>query len=300
MNIVYLLTNLNKAGGRRFYIGSKVECKLIDIDGIPTIYNVKTSKPYYSSSSCPGMRADLEQGHVLSATVLEVVIGRDNLRERENHYMRLHDAVASGEYYNMSEAFQNTYDHNAIKNVFGETIAEYASSCSSCSKRDNTAVELGFGNFGEMYFAFQDRLDSGEMTKDIAESYGKHRKWVQVSLREFDMDKAKTDLASAKQEEVRDLLTRGASLKKAAELLGIEIPTARVLLGDFSKDLEKQFSVARSRGKSKEEFEIEITQRILAGEEILDISNSTALCRESVLRYFMRCVRRCVTPDMIT
>lgn len=300
MNIVYLLTNLSRLAGRRFYIGSKVECKLLDLDGIPTIYNVKTSKPYYSSSSCPDMKADLKGGDVISATVLEIVQGRESLRERENHYIRLHDAVASGEYYNMSEAFQNSHDHGAIKNVFGETIAEYASNCSSCSKRDNTAAELGFKNFGEMYFTFQDRLDSGEMTKDIAESYGKHRKWVQVSLREFDMNKAKTDLASVKQDEVRDLMTRGASLKKAAELLGIEIPAARVLLGDFSKDLEKKFSVARSRGKSKEEFEIEITRRILAGEEILDICNSTILCRESVLRYFMRCVRRCVTPEMIT
>ena len=46
MNIVYKLTNTNKQSGKRFYIGSKVECNVIDINGIPTVISLKNSKPY--------------------------------------------------------------------------------------------------------------------------------------------------------------------------------------------------------------------------------------------------------------
>ena len=32
MDIIYKLTNINKKHGKRFYIGSKKECQLIDIN----------------------------------------------------------------------------------------------------------------------------------------------------------------------------------------------------------------------------------------------------------------------------
>ena len=41
MNIVYLLTNTSKQSGTRFYIGSKTECSLITLDGVPTIISLK-------------------------------------------------------------------------------------------------------------------------------------------------------------------------------------------------------------------------------------------------------------------
>ena len=291
MNIVYLLTNKNKIEGKRFYVGSKVECKLINLDGVDTIYNVKTDKPYYSSSCCYEFAEDMKAGHVFEASILEIVIGRDNLRAAETEHMRKLNAVESEEFYNMSEAFANTYDHQAIKNQFGETVAEFASRTSQASKRDGTAKSLGYKNFGEMYFALQKRLDNGEGVKEVSESCGKHRKWVQITLSPYDMKKAQKDLETDRSVDIRELMRKGASLKYAANALDIELPAARVMLGDFSKEGERAYSVAAARGKSKEELEIEITKRVLNGEGFIEIGNSMALVRESVLRYFLRCVR---------
>lgn len=299
MNIVYLLTNVSKTSGKRFYVGSKVECKLLDIEGIPTIFNVKTGKPYYSSSTCSEMRADLERGDVLSASVLEVVTDRESLRDRENFHIATLNAVASEEFYNKSGAFKNTHDGKAIANKYGETVGDYASRSSQASKRDGTARALGFSNFGTMYFEIHRRMTAGESNQVISEGYGKHRKWAQVLLRDYDMAKASIELEDDKTEAVRDLVASGASLKRAAEILSIEIPTARVFLGDFDQEGQKTYSVAKSRGLTKEEMEVNVIHRILAGEEIIDICNSTALVRESVLRYFMRGIKRCIKPEMV-
>jgi hypothetical protein len=291
VNIVYLLTNKSKTEGKRFYIGAKVECKLLEINGVPTIFNVKTGKPYYGSSSSFEFKEDFKRGDIFVASILEVT-SREDLFERERYYIDLHNAIESDDYYNMSSALDHSYNHHkTLKNSFGETVAEYAAACSQVSKRDNTAKTLGFRNFGELYFTIQDRLDAGEKVKDISASFGKHRKWVQITLEPYNMQKAREDLFRYSAEKLRALIVEGASLKKAAEILDIELPAARVLLGDFNKELEKSFSVARVRGKSKTEMELEITQRILEGEGFIEIGNSMALCRESVLRYFLRCLR---------
>ena len=293
MNIVYLLTNTSKTEGKRFYVGSKLECKLLEIDGVPTIFNVKTGKPYYGSSSSFEFKEDFKRGDVFVASILEVVRLRKDVYERERHYINAHNAVNSEDYYNMSNAIDHMYNHHkTFKNSYGETVAEYAAACSQVSKRDNTATALGFKNFGEMYFEMQDRLDAGEGVKDISSSYGKHRKWVQITLRPYDMKKAREEVLNTSPESVRTLVLEGCSLKKAASLLGIEVPAARVLLGDFNRAMEKSFSVAKIRGKSKEELEIEITNRVLDGEGFIEIGNSMVLCRESILRYFLRCLRR--------
>lgn len=60
MNIVYMLENLNKKEGRRFYIGSKTECNLEVVDGINRIVSLKTGYPYYGSSQCPTMKDDMK------------------------------------------------------------------------------------------------------------------------------------------------------------------------------------------------------------------------------------------------
>lgn len=291
MNIVYLLTNKNKSEGKRFYVGSKVECKLINLDGVDTIYNIKTDKPYYSSSANHEFAEDMKAGHVFEASILEVVIGREKLRDAETKHIRELNAVESAEFYNMSEAFANTYDHQAVKNQFGETVAEFASRASQSSKRDGTAKELGYKNFGEMYFAMQKRLDDGEGVKEVSLSCGKHRKWIQITLAPYDMAKAKKDLLTDRTIDIRELMRKGASLKYAAASLGLELPAARVMLGDYSKEGERAYSVAAARGKSKNELELEITKRVLDGEGFNEIGNTMALVRESVLRYFLRCLR---------
>ena len=292
MNIIYLLTNKSRPSGRRYYIGSKAECKLLEVDGVPTIYSVSTGKPYMSSSCCPQFKADVQAGHVFAASILKVVGKREELREEEDKFIREADAVSSRDYYNMSGAFANTHDREAVKNCYGETVVEYANRSSQASKRDGTARQEGFSNFGEFYLHLHDRLLSGESTADVATSYGKHRKWVQVTLRHYDMLKARTDLNRHEAgDAIREMMAKGASLKYAADKLQLELPAARVLLGDFDKYMEKSYSVAKVRGKSKAELEVEITNRVLDGEGFVEICNSMALCRESVLRYFLRCLR---------
>lgn len=291
MNIIYKLTNRNRTDGKRFYIGSKTECKLLEIDGVQTIYNMHEKKPYYGSSTSFEFKEDFRAGHVFEAEILEIVTKRENLRDRENFYLKKFNAVESDEYYNLSYAFLLSHSHEAIKNKFGETVAEYANAQSQVSKRDNTAFNLGFKNFGELYFSLYRRLQNGEMTHKISAEYKKHRKWVQITLRPYNMEKAELDLIKTSAEEIRNLLIEGASLKHAAKILDIELPAARVLLGDFNKLTERAFSVAKGRGKSKEELEKEIIMRVLNGEGIHEICNSMSLCRASILRYFFRHLR---------
>lgn len=291
MHIIYKLTNLDKTTGTRLYIGSKQECKLLIIDEIPTIFCVRTKKPYYGSSTNFKFKEDLINGNRFSAEILEIVLDKKEIRERENYYIKLYDAVNSDEYYNLSYAFINTRNPYAVKNCYGETVAEFAASQSQTSKREGTALELGYRNFGEMYFSLYEEIQNGKPVKELCKNLGKHRKWITTVLRPYDMEKAKQDLSSCDEESVRNLILKGASLKKASEILNIEVPAARVLLGDFYKPLEKSFSVAVKKGKSKEELEKEITIRLVNGETIMSICNSMELCRESILRYHFRCLQ---------
>ena len=56
MNIIYMLENLDKKEGRRFYIGSKTECFLEEVDGVNRIVSSKTGKLYYGSTFCHHVR----------------------------------------------------------------------------------------------------------------------------------------------------------------------------------------------------------------------------------------------------
>ena len=291
MNIIYKLTNLNKPTGKRFYIGSKTECKLLELNGVPTIYNVKTQQPYYGSSSCFEFKADMKSGHIFRAEILEVVYDRTTLRDRENHHLQTNNAVESDEFYNLSHAFIHTHNHTAVRNMYGEIVSEYAAACSQVSKRDGTAIGCGYPDFGTMYFDIHERVKNGESVEKLSKSFGKHRKWANNIVKPYNMEKAKEDLHKFTKEQVREFIINGASLKLAADRLGCELPAARVLLGDFNKEFERAFSVALTRGKSKEELEKEITLRVLQGEGFIEIGNSMTLCRESILRYFLRHLR---------
>ena len=51
MNIIYKLTNKSKTDFPNTYIGSKKNCRLEEIDSVPTIVYLSNGKPYYSSST---------------------------------------------------------------------------------------------------------------------------------------------------------------------------------------------------------------------------------------------------------
>ena len=292
MNIVYLLTNIDKKEGKRYYIGSKQECHLRQIDGISTIVSISNGKPYYSSSSSIEMKEEMKAGQRFEATILEQVLDRKNLLEREDYWITHFDAVKSQDYYNMSNARLNCHDQDAVANRYGETVKELAGRNSSWSKRDNTAKELGYSNFGDLCFNIHKRLLSGERIFEISSSFNKHRHFAKTIISKYDMEKATLDLEKDVTRELREYIKNGCSLFYAAELLNIEIPAARCLLGDYDVINSRAFSVARDMGKTKEELEIEITKEILSGAGFTEVANKYGIIYESVKRYFFRCIRR--------
>ena len=60
VNIIYMLENVDKKEGRRFYIGSKQECQIEVVDGLNRIVSCKTGRLYYGSSTCLEMKADMQ------------------------------------------------------------------------------------------------------------------------------------------------------------------------------------------------------------------------------------------------
>lgn len=292
MNIVYLLTNISKESGKRFYIGSKQECHLREINGINTIVSVSNGKPYYSSSSSIEMREEMKRGDVFEASILEQVSDRRNLLEREDYWINKYNAVKSSDYYNMSNAKLNCHDQEAVANKYGETVKELACRNSSWSKRDATARDCGFDNFGDFCFFLHECFQKGEGNAQVSKRFNKHKSFAKRILDNFDMVKALEDKNLDLVSEIREYIKNGCSLYYAAELLGIEIPAARCMLGDFDAVHSRAFSVARDRGKTKHELEIEITQQILDGKGFREVSTEYGIVYESVKRYFFRCIRR--------
>lgn len=297
MFIVYLLTNLDKDTFPNKYIGSKGECKIVELEGIPTIIDNNSGKPYKGSSKNPIMQEEIARGDRFSAKVLHVVRRSDkkDLRRMEDYYLKLYDVANSEEYYNLTDnAVVPTASsiQDRVLNEFGETSKEVAKQNSSMAKRDNRAKFAGFNNYGLLYLYFYEEVQKGRKPIDISLSLGLERHFASRYMREFNMEKAykecteRTDIIDT----VRDLWWRGATLGKIAELTGLEKVTARYFLGDYAYN--KNFGVSRRLKMSKEELEVEITRRILDGDSFHKVCNDLGVCLESVKRYFFRCVRR--------
>lgn len=293
MNIVYLLKNIDKEEFPKKYIGSKSECKVIDVDGIPTIISIKSGKPYLGSSSNPDMKKDLKSGHRFVAEVLEVVDKRDLLREIEEKVLLENDAANNKEFYNMTN---NTFSAvspspDAVGNSFGESIKTIASERSSMAKRDNRAKQSGFDNYGEMYLHIHKRYLAGYSYAKISLDLGQERHFAARYLKTFDMGKCVSEVEEKKHlaEEARSLWWKGATLLKICEILNLEKPTVRFFIGKFAED--KTFGVSKLRNKTKEELELEITKMILDGKDFCDVAKETGIVLESVKRYFFRCIR---------
>lgn len=299
MNIVYLLTNTSKTEGRRFYIGSKTECQITDVEGVPTIIS-RDGKPYYSSSSSYEFKTDIFNGDVISASILEEVVDKSILLQVEDSWIQRYNAVFSDEYYNLSNAKLNCHDNEGVANLYGETVRELAKNNSAASKRDNSAKDLGYTNFGELCFDIWERFSKNNNWQVVSESFGKERHWANVTVKPYDMDKAKEDLTKATSEDVRKMISKKCSLKRAAEVLGIELPAARVLLGDFNKKEQKAFGVALLLGKTQGELEAEITRDIISGVPWLEVTKKHGVNETSAKRYFMRCIRRHLAPEDIS
>lgn len=292
MNIIYRLTNIDKPSGKRYYIGSKVEAGIATIDGLPTIVSLKTGKPYYGSCSGKDMQQDLANGNRFSAEVLEVCADRRDIRRLENWWLRETLAIQSDEYYNDGHAIGLA---QLVVNAFGQLSTAVAKDTSSLSKRDGTARAIGFKHCGEMAVVIANRVAEGATLAALAREYGQERHLFQRMFPGDILQKVLQEDPSEHVEAVRSMYARGASVKFAAEHLGITVYAARTALGDYGAN--KNFAAAVQRGLTPEELEVQVTKKVLAGEGFSAVAKSMGLTETMVGRYFMSCVRKRLKPS---
>lgn len=296
MNIIYLLTNLEREEGRRFYVGSKAECFIENINGIDRIVSAKTGLPYYGSASCPMMKDDMAKGARLEAKILEEVPNKKFLLEVEDKWIVKLNAVDSPEYYNMSYARigGHSYDQYAAYNMYGETILSYGKAVGSLNNRHKTAKRFGHKNMAEFAIWIYKRFQEGYNPRQVAEMIGWERHSPARYIKDYDIAKCLSEYQEDNQEiqqEIRKLIAEGVSAKKIAEIKNLEIPTVVLYIGDYDQVSTKAFLVAQRRGLTKEELEIQVTKRILQGAGFTEVSRELGVNETSVKRYFLRYVR---------
>lgn len=297
MNIIYLLTNLDREDGRRFYVGSKTECFIENINGIDRIVSAKTGLPYYGSSQCPLMKDDMAKGARLSAQILEEVPDKKKILDVENAWIIKLDAVNSSEYYNMAYSCIGGYvakDQHAAYNMYGETILSYGKAISSLNRRHSTAKRFGYTNMAEFCIWIYSQKLLGFTSKQISDMIGWERHAPNRYIEPYDISKCLLEYDESDtdtQFEIRKLIAEGVSAKRIAELKGLEIPTVVLYIGDYDQVYSKGFLVAYRRGQTKEELEKEVTKKILRGQGFAEVSREMGINETSVKRYFLRCVR---------
>lgn len=302
MNIIYLLTNLDKKEGKCYYIGSKQECCIDDIEGVPTIVSLKTSRPYYGSSTCQEMKSDMIKGNRFHAELLESVPDKRNLLERERYHMILRNAVQSDEYYNKTLAHVGKFnvDQHAPYNQYGETILQYGKRQSSYNKRNNNAKKFGFKNMGEFCVWIHMQRLLGYTGAEIASKIGWERHQALRYIRPYNMNKCFLEYNPRDQElisKIRKMVTTNVSFEKVAEMHGLEVPTVSMLVGDYEES--KDYLVAARKGMTKEELEIEITKLVISGIGFSEVAKKMKIDETSTKRYFMRCVIRNLDPKKL-
>lgn len=303
MNIVYLLTNLNKKEGeKRFYIGSKAECRLEVIDNVSVIIDIKTEKPYLGSATCKEMKEDILNFNIFSASILEIVGNKNDILSIENKHILQRNAVYSNEYYNLGEAIIGgfSYDHEAIINFFGEKRKDYNASKSGYSRRTNTAKKYGFEGIYEFSKWIYEESKKHKYFTEIAKILKCERHTPSRFIEFYNMEKCLNETLNPDKEikiKVRDLYVKGASIYKIAELLQLEIPTVDFYMDKFQKHEEKVYRVARRKNLTEKELKNKIMYLFLNGKSIAQVSKELGMNATSTTRYFNETVRELLTPE---
>lgn len=297
MNIIYMLENLDKKEGRRFYIGSKQECLIEVVDGLNRIVSTKTGRLYYGSSTCIEMKSDMEKGCRFDATVLEEVYDKKNLLDAENKWMRHYDAVNSEEFYNKNYATVGVFnvDQTAPYNEFGETILGYGKLMSSLNKKNGTAIRFGFENLGELCVWIHMMRELGATWPQIADEMGWERHQPKRYSDPYDMVKCISEYKPKDEDlrkKVRLLYAKNASVAKIAELEGLEIPTVLLYLGNYVKVNKNTGLVAQRQGLTKDELEVKVAKLVIDGMGFREVSKLLSIDQTSAKRYFFKCIRR--------
>lgn len=300
MNIIYKLTNISKSVGPIYYIGSKTECNLVQINNVPTIVSLKTNKPYYGSSSCNIFNFDFKNGNIFKAEILEIVSDKFQLLAREKYYAELYNIVSDEQYYNLATPLVNGfYASDKIINIFGESLKEFSQNQSNWSKRKTTAEKLGYSYFSDLAFYIHEQ-SSTKSYAEISKSLGLHRHFAKQFIKNFNMPLASSQIINFNNElalEIKLKLTQGLSFKKACQLYNLEEPALEFILKDFNP--KSQFSVALQRGHTANEFEKLVATEILVNDSsFADVALKHSTTRKTIERYFLNYVKkRLVTSD---
>lgn len=290
LHIVYLLENVSKTEKRRFYIGSKCECDLLEVRGIPTIVGRVTGKAYYGSSTSKEMQSDLKAGHTFVASILEEVSTREKLREREGEWLQNLDVAGNDEYYNLSNnPIKAERAFKQIANRLGETYVDVAKSRSSLSKMNSTAVSFGFKDVYDFYKFLALSFQSGMNSKEIADVVGCNRHLAARILRH---GKLKNILNEDPKDYIVDASERymeNISYDGIAEELGITTATAfkAVSLRD-----RFELQVSKKLGLTNDELDDYIAREIVRGSDLAIIAKELDIDYRTVLKYFIRFFRR--------
>lgn len=293
MHVVYLLENLSKKENPRFYIGSKQECDLIELRGIPTLVGKQTRRAYFGSSMNKKMREDLIAGHIFSAYILEQCKRREDVLAREREWLEEVGVVNSEMYYNMSE--RTDYSNclpvppNSIINIFGETAKKIAQSRSSMSKRNGTAKKLGFDDSYELSRHIASQIKAGVSGSAISESLGKHRHFSLVYVRPFDLDNLLEKDPVNFIEQAHDMDIENASYEMIGKTLGIESPTVFKALS-FCQRFELQ--TARKLGMTLDELDLKVARLVLMNYSFVQVAKELGIDHRTAKKFFVRFFKR--------
>lgn len=305
MNIVYLLTNLDKKEGeKRFYIGSKTESRLEVIDGLSTIIDIKTERPYLGSATDFTMKQDLINRNRFSAEILHIVKERKDLLNIENEEINKRNAVNSFEYYNLSNAIIGgfTYDHEAVINFFGEKRKDFNSSKSGFSKKTKTANRFGFKKVYDFALWIYKEKQNTMYFTDIAKKLNCERHIPARFIESYNMEKCLKETKEINEDlkyQVRDLFKKGASINKISEILNIEIPSVDFYMEDFDKVNERHYMTAKRKNLTEKELKLKILKLVLEGNTVGTAAKTLGINQYSANRYFLKTVREFIKIEDI-
>lgn len=298
MNIIYKLTNKSKSTFPKYYIGCKADCALTVIDGVNTIMNTVTNRPYYGSSLNKIFTEDLKNGHIFEAEILEVVPKKEQLMDVESKWLKHIDASNSIEYYNLSNGFEGLSKPDKVINIYGEVLKDYAMRQSNFSKKRNNAKELGFNSILDFSLFVYSRRIENKNWAEIAYELNKHRHFVLTYFKNINLNKVIDEQQVQNldiKEQCSTMFSKGCSIYKISEILNLELPTVESYLSlelDLKENKSSAFLVAKSKGYTSDQFTDIICKDIASGLSIKDVALKHGLNIKAVYRYVERLISK--------
>lgn len=288
MNIVYKFTSKNTG---KFYIGSKVECTIID----GKIVCNKRGTHYYSSSSCEAFWEEVRAGY-MELEVLDVVGDRDRILDIESEYQVAAGVPHNVDCYNKCIANQvrsviSDEKLDSVVNPYGETFRQKSFNNSRVARLDAAAIKEGFTNYGDKVHEYLKKYAALGTYHAVDMVYGKrgYAKRFIKGLKLCDFSKPMP------LEEIEVLRYEGVSLVKACEVLQLPLHVVRKAYGSaYSKRIDVRNYIAIRNGfLTRQALSKEILLMYLKGysfkaicKEIKHISTTSAsrMLQEEVMK----------------